>query len=120
MDERAGAGHISVHDDVVMSLAAWAALGVPGVAGLVARSAVWRQIAAGAVHAVHVDHQATGIGVEVSVAVDYGQSIPAVAEAVALAVRQTLRTMAGIEALRVATQVVGVRVARSGDSGWGG
>ena len=115
MDERGGAGHISVHDDVVMSLAAWAALQVPGVAGLVARSAVWRQMAAGAVHAVHVEHQPAGIAVEVSVAVNYGQSIPGVAEAVAQAVRQTLRTLAGIEALRVRTHVVGVRVAPSGE-----
>ena len=107
-DRGAGAGHIAVHDDVVMALAAWTALQVPGVAGLAARTGVWHQFASGAVRAVHVEHRADGIVLDVYLVVRYGASIPTVAEAVAQQVGQSLQELAGIEPVRITSRVVGV------------
>ncbi len=109
MEDRGGrVGHIAVHDDVVMSLAAWTALQVSDVAGLAVRGTVWRHFAPGAVRAVHVDHRADGIALDVHVVVRYGASIAAVADAVARRVSQSLHELAGLNPLEVTTRVVGV------------
>lgn len=109
MEDRGGrAGHIAVHDDVVMALAAWTAFQVPGVAGLGGRGGVWRHFASGAVRAVHVEHRPDGLALEVHVAVRYGASIPTVADTVAHQVSRSLHELAGIDRVRVTTRVVGV------------
>lgn len=107
MGTDAGIGAIAVHDDVVKAAAAWAALQVEGVVSLAARGAEWREVP-GAMRAIRLSHDPSGLVLELDVIVRYGLAIPDVAENVATSVRSALTHLVGLNPHRVTIHVVGV------------
>jgi uncharacterized alkaline shock family protein YloU len=114
VDEGESLGSISVHDDVVAAVAAWTAINVEGVAGLVvgsrgrARGTVWSEFSPAAVRAARLDHGPDGLALNVDIAVRYGTAIRVVAERVADEVRRTAREWLSLSPARITVNVVGV------------
>ena len=84
-------GHASISADVLSRYAADAALGVPGVRGLVERALPYRR-------GVSLETGNGQVKVELRLAVDWSASIPEVGREVQQRVREYLKRMADVEA----------------------
>jgi len=84
-------GHASISADVLSRYAADAALGVPGVRGLVERALPYRR-------GVSLETGNGHVNVELRLAVDWSASIPEVGREVQQRVREYLKRMADVEA----------------------
>ncbi len=84
-------GHASISAEVLSRYAADAALGVPGVRGLVERALPYRR-------GVKLETENGHVKVELRLAVDWGASIPALGREVQQRVREYLKRMADVDA----------------------
>jgi uncharacterized alkaline shock family protein YloU len=87
-------GHASISADVLSRYAADAALGVPGVRGLVERALPYKR-------GVKLETENGQVKVELRLAVDWGATIPDVGRAVQRSVREYLARMADVEGVEV-------------------
>jgi uncharacterized alkaline shock family protein YloU len=87
-------GHASISTDVLSRYAADAALGVPGVRGLVERALPYRR-------GVKLETEDGRVKVELRLTLDWNGSIPRVGREVQQRVREYLKQMADVEARKV-------------------
>lgn len=108
-DERQAAGAIKIVDDAVAAIAAYAALGVPGVVELVSPADLTgvlgrRYLAEG----VRIEVSGRNVSAEIFAVVRYGHRIPDVARQVQLHVKETVEVMTGLEVSEVNVNIQSV------------
>lgn len=120
-EEHRDNGAVRISDEVVGVIAGLAAVEVPGVAGMsgsgLAGSVVEMLGKRNLSKGVKVSVGEKQAAVELSIVVDYGVRIPAVAVAVQENVRKAIESMTGLQVVEVNVQVQGVDFADKAEDG---